>query len=173
MAFSGVDLCTMRKYMLLIALVGLGFSARSQSSGFGLGIMLGDPTGLNGKLWLNGDRALDFGLAWGIYGRYVHLHSDYLFHNMELLHVSAGKLALYYGPGLRIRSWTGGRYWDHGRWEDYDGSRIGVGVRFPVGLDYMFDGIPVDVFLEVVPSLDLLPSTYFDLDAAIGGRFWF
>jgi Protein of unknown function (DUF3996) len=163
----------MKKLVLALAFAGLIGKANAQSSGFGLGIMIGDPTGLSGKLWLTGDRAVDFGLAWGVYGNYVHVHADYLFHNTSLLNVSKGQLALYYGPGLRLRSWSGGRYWNRGRWEEYDGSRLGVGVRFPVGLDYMFDGAPVDCFLEIVPSLDLTPSTSFDLDAAIGARYWF
>lgn len=163
----------MKRFVTVVALAGLLSGAHAQSTGFGLGIMLGDPTGLSGKFWLNGDRAVDFGLAWGIYGKYVHLHSDYLFHNTSLFNVSKGQLALYYGPGLRVRSWSGGRYWNHGRWHEYDGSRISVGVRLPVGLAYLFDGAPVDVFLEVVPTLDLTPSTDFDLDAAVGARYWF
>ncbi len=164
----------MKKHIVLFALVASSFVAKAQSSGFGLGIMLGDPTGISGKLWLSdGERAMDFGVAWGVYGRYLHLHADYLFHNTSLITVSKGQMAIYYGPGLRVRSWSGGRYWNRGKWEDYDGSRLGLGVRFPVGLDYMFDDDPFDVFMELVPSLDLAPSTTFDLDAAIGVRYWF
>lgn len=164
----------MKKQLFVLVLTVSSFAVKAQSSGFGLGLMIGDPTGVSGKLWLSdGDRALDFGLAWGVYGRYVHVHADYLFHNNSLITVSKGTLALYYGPGVRVRSWSGGRYWNRGKWEDYDGSRLGVGARFPVGLDYMFEGAPVDVFLEVVPSLDLVPSTAFDFDAAIGARYWF
>ena len=48
-----------------------------------------------------------------------------------------------------------------------------LGVRFPVGIAYLFDGAPVDVFLEVVPTLNLIPDTDVDLDAAIGARYWF
>jgi len=48
-----------------------------------------------------------------------------------------------------------------------------LGLRLPVGLTYLFDGAPVDLFLEAVPSLDLLPGTSFDLDAALGARYWF
>lgn len=164
----------MKKMIYTLAFAGMAATGSAQSSGFGLGFMLGDPTGLSAKLWLSdGERALDFGLAWGVYGRYVHLHSDYLFHNTSLISVSKGQMALYYGPGIRVRSWSGGRYWYRGKWEDYDGSRVGIGARFPVGLDYMFEGAPVDIFMELVPSLDLTPSTAFDLDAALGARYWF
>lgn len=162
------------KRMLLIGTIIIGgIGVKAQQSGFGLGLMLGDPTGLSGKAWLNSDRAIDFGLAWGVWGRYIHLHGDYLFHNSGIIDASSGTFALYYGPGLRMRSWSGGRYWHRGQWYDYDGSRTDLGIRFPVGLNYWFEDIPLDAFIELAPTLDLTPGTSFDLDAAIGARYWF
>lgn len=160
--------------ILFAALVSVGLQASAQDSGFGLGIMIGEPTGLSAKAWVGGDRALAFGLAWGPWhGGYLHLHGDYLFHNYDLIKVNKGKLPLYYGPGLRMRSWTGGRYWHHGRFHDHAGTYTDLSVRFPVGLAYQFDGAPVDVFLEVVPTLRILPGTSFDGDGALGVRYWF
>jgi len=157
---------------LLFALSTIG--AKAQDSGFGLGLILGEPTGISGKYWIGGDRAFDFGVAWGLgHGGYLHLHGDYLFHNMDLISVGKGRLPLYYGPGLRVRSWNNGRYWHRGRYHDHDGRRMDLGIRFPVGLAYLFDGAPVDVFLEVAPTLDLVPSTSVDFDGGIGLRYWF
>ena len=49
---------------------------------FGLGVMLGAPTGLSGKYFLSADTALDFGLG-TIYGyrdrRGFHIHGDFLY----------------------------------------------------------------------------------------------
>lgn len=163
----------MKKIVITFGLALGALSTQAQKSGFGLGIMLGDPTGLSGKAWISSDRAIDFGLAWGVWGRYLHLHGDYLLHKQNLFEVSSGSFALQYGPGVRIRSWRDGRYWHRGRWNDYDGSRTSIGIRFPVGLTYAFEGAPVDAFIELAPTLDLAPGTYFDLDAAIGARFWF
>jgi len=163
----------MKKWLITV-LILCGMHASAQQSGFGAGIMVGDPTGVSVKYWLNDDRALDGGLAWGVWrGSYFHLHGDYLFHNSTLITVSKGKLPLYYGPGLRLRSWSGDQYWDNGKWHDYDGSRVDIGVRFPVGLAYLFDGAPVDIFLEVAPTLDLTPATSFEIDGGIGARYWF
>ena len=39
-----------------------------QSHEFGLGIQLGEPTGLNGKLWTGRSNAFDFTLAWSFEG---------------------------------------------------------------------------------------------------------
>lgn len=158
------------KKWITTALLLCGLQAQAQNSGFGAGIMLGDPTGISLKTWLNSDRALGFGLAWGAVGDgYFHAHGDYLFHNHTLITVSKGKLPLYYGPGIRMRFWGDDDHDDDG---DDDGS-VDLGVRFPVGLAYLFDGAPVDIFIEVVPTLDLVPSTDFDLDAALGARYWF
>jgi hypothetical protein len=57
---------------------------------FGLGLMLGAPSGLSGKYFLSSDNALDFGVgAIGYYrGRSgLHLHLDYLWHPVSLASV--------------------------------------------------------------------------------------
>lgn len=161
------------RWPILVLTLGTAPLAHAQDSGFGLGIMLGEPTGLSAKAWTGGRNAIGMGLAWGGWGRggYFHLHGDYLFHNFDLINVGAGRLPLYYGPGLRLRSWTGHRYWHGGHY--HDGDRLDLGVRFPVGLAYLFDHAPVDIFAEVVPTLDLVPATGLELDFALGARFWF
>jgi hypothetical protein len=37
----------------------------------------------------------------------------------------------------------------------------------------LLDRAPVEIFLEIVPGLDLIPGTDFDLDGAIGARYYF
>jgi hypothetical protein len=171
-----------RRFLLIGALTApLAFATTlkvsAQDSGFGLGLMIGEPTGISMKTWVGSDRALAFGLAWG-FNRYLHVHGDYLWHKMDLIHVNKGKLPLYFGPGLRVRAWRDGHDWhNHHPHHDHDGfddhGHVDIGVRFPVGLAYLFEGAPFDVFLEVVPTLDLLPATDVDFDGAVGGRFWF
>ena len=50
---------------------------------------------------------------------------------------------------------------------------VTLGVRVPLGLAYIFSDEPIDIFLEIVPILDLLPQTDFTISAAIGGRYFF
>jgi len=46
-------------------------------------------------------------------------------------------------------------------------------VRFPLGLAYMFRKVPLDLFLELSPSLIIFPGTAFDAGAGLGIRYWF
>lgn len=160
--------------ILPIIFLCLALTAKPQSSGFGAGIILGEPTGISLKGWIGGDRAIDGAIAWSLHEHsYFSIHADYLFHNMELIEVGKGKMPLYYGPGLRLRTWSGHHYWRHGHWYDGDDGRTGLGIRFPVGLAYLPAKAPVDIFLELVPGLDLVPATDFDMNGAIGARYWF
>ena len=58
-----------------------------------------------------------------------------------------------------------------GRFLSKSTSRFGVHV--PTGLDFLFKKIPIDLFVEVGPIMDLVPSTALDLSLGIGGRYWF
>ena len=41
------------------------------------------------------------------------------------------------------------------------------------GIGYMFEDAPFDLFLEIAPILDLLPSTKMSANAGFGARFFF
>ena len=151
----------MKKRVLILALAILLFSGvvRSQDKGFGLGIILGEPTGISAKKWLDSSSALDVAVAWSFVSpSSFHLHADYLYHNFNLLNVKEGKLPLYFGIGFKVRIREG---------DDR------LGIRIPVGLCYMFEQSPLDIFLELGPVLDLTPSTVLRLTLSIGIRYFF
>lgn len=127
----------------------------------GLGFIVGEPTGISLKMFLNNTNALDFAAAWSLSGNNdFHLQGDYLFHKYDLIDLkNSDDFPLFFGIGLRMVLI-----------ENYDDV---VGIRFPVGLDYLFANYPFDIFAEIVPILDLAPDSDFDLEGAIGARFWF
>jgi len=130
---------------------------------FGLGVILGEPTGLSFKAWTGGSTAIAGAAAWS-FGNTdaLQLHVDYLFHNFRLLKVSKGRLPFYYGLGVRVLL------------HDQDGDDDTVlGVRFPLGLEYLFASPSLGIFVEIVPILDLVPASEFDLNAAVGFRIYF
>jgi len=149
----------MKKLILIITLAFiLSGTIYSQNNGFGLGIVLGEPTGLSAKLWTGSSNAFDFAAAWSFKGDgHLLVQADYVWHSFNLIHVSSGKLPLYYGIGGRAI---------------FSDDPL-LGVRVPLGLNYLFDDAPIDIFAEIVPILDLIPETDFDLGGGLGVRFWF
>lgn len=150
----------MKKGVMILALALVLFSgvARSQEKGFGLGIILGEPTGISAKKWLDDKSALDGAVAWSLVTpSSFHLHADYLYHNFNIFNVKKGKLPLYFGIGFRIRI----------------GDEDRVGIRIPVGICYIFEQSPLDIFFELGPVLDLTPATRLKLTGSIGIRYFF
>jgi hypothetical protein len=152
--------------VLLAASAGTTFAqADANSSGgkqVGLGFIVGEPTGIDFKFFLNKTNALQFALAWSLNDeKDLHIQGDYIWHRYDVIDLDNGdQMPLYFGIGGRVVL------------IDDPGDDV-VGIRFPVGLDYIFADYPFDVFVEIVPILDLAPDTDFDLEGAIGARFWF
>jgi hypothetical protein len=142
----------------------------AQERGFGLGVIIGEPTGLSAKLWTSPENAFDFGLGWsvggdefGMYNGYnggsrVHFHMDYLWHSFEAIH-STQRFPLYYGVGGRINTGAG--------------NNSSLAIRGVVGIAWLPHDTPVDIFLEIVPSFQLTSSTGLWIDAGFGIRYFF
>jgi len=138
--------------------------------GFGIGLMVGEPTGLSAKKWLSETTALTSAAAWFFSGNdSFQLHADYLWHNFDLIKLEEfkGRFAVYYGVGARIK-WKED---DSGKGRDDD--RTTAGIRVPAGLSYLFSEVPLDLFAEIVPVLDIAPDTDFDIGVALGARYYF
>jgi hypothetical protein len=168
----------------LMAIFLLGAAAKAASATevgygrrFGLGVVLGDPTGLTAKLWLSKTNALDFGLGFTNYGygfgaacyyddqgfRHCRGYRDTSF-NLDYLWQStlvrgAAQLDWYIGLGGRI-FFLGDR--------DFN-----VAARAPIGLALMFNNPSfIEVFFELAPSLYLLGPD-FTIEGGLGVRFYF
>jgi hypothetical protein len=141
--------------------------ARADGGPFGLGVMVGSPTGLSAKLYMGRRNALDFALGFNfLNGRGLHFHMDYLWHPIMLSEDEAFYLPFYFG--------LGGRIFNHDRGSD--ASSLHVGVRGPVGILFDFRRVPIDVFFEVALVIDVVHPHGDDLvglDAAIGFRYYF
>lgn len=141
---------------ILVIFVVISLSTTFAQHNFGIGVILGEPTGLSAKLYTGSSNAFDFAAAWSFKGNgHLLLQADYVWHS-SLTRASSGELMLYYGIGGRVIFQDDPRF----------------GARIPVGLDYQFTSAPIDIFLELVPILDLAPSTNFNLGGGIGVRFW-
>lgn len=152
-------------FMLLIMfLYPLSF-ANSQVKGFGAGIITGEPSGISVKGWLSSRTAIDGAIGWSFASQSsMHIHADYLWHTKSLISSSSGELPFYYGIGGRLKLENS---------SDNSSSGTRLGVRVPAGLSYEFNNAPVDIFLEVVPVLNLTPETTFTINSGLGARFYF
>ncbi len=141
---------------ILMLVFIITFSTTYGQGKFGLGIILGEPTGISAKLWITGTTAIDGAVAWSFANESAfHIHADFLIHNFG---VFDKVVILYYGIGGRIK---------------FRKDETRLGVRIPVGVAYDIPSTSIDLFLEIVPLLNLNPSTSFTLNGALGGRFHF
>ena len=142
--------------VLLCLCLPLGSLAASK--GFGVGVIVGEPTGVSVKNWMTTNTAFDAAAAWSFTTpESFQFHADHLWHKRNL---TSKNTPLFYGIGGRFKAINSGS----------ENARLGV--RFPLGVSYLFREAPFDVFLEVAPILDLVPSTDFTVNAAFGTRFY-
>ena len=154
----------MRARILIIAAAALLLFPGARALGasrIGLGVMAGEPTGLSLKAWGDSHHALDAAAGWAFgHGGWVYLHGDFLWHRYEFdVEGVDASVPYYFGIGCRVLL------------RDERDSRLGV--RLPLGLDYLFEDGRLDAFIEVAPVLDLIPETELRLTGGAGIRFYF
>ena len=138
---------------------------------FGLGLMVGAPSGLAGKVYLSSDTALDFGV--GVYHEFryhdgIHAHMDFLWHPAVLAKADPFWLPIYFG--------VGGRVLDHDDYRDDYNDGTHIGIRGPIGIMMDFNNVPLDIFLELALVADVIVDNdhkYVDLSGALGIRYYF
>jgi hypothetical protein len=174
-------LATLAAAMLLAV---AGQSARATEVGysrkFGLGVVIGDPTGLSAKLWVGPTNALDFGLGFwsGVNGDcYIDsagnrvcgnfgahngsINIDYLWQS-NIIRGSA-QLDWHIGAGGRMVWWNG-----------CQSNCVAFSARAPIGLDLMFANPGfLEIFFELAPSFWLVPDVNFGIEGGLGIRFYF
>jgi hypothetical protein len=138
----------------------------------GLGIVLGEPSGLSAKYWLHSRDALDFGLAYS-FNSFFAIFSDYLYHftgAFSAQKAPISQITPYVGIGAIFFTDTGNsktsRYFS-------TTNSVGLGVRIPLGLEWRPASAPLGIFLELVPGMGIIPATFGFVEGGIGARFYF
>lgn len=151
--------------MRVVCSVGLALiilatlSASPAAARVGVGIVAGEPSGFSFKWWGDGNAAVDAVTGWSLSDGDFYVHSDYLWHGLFEDEQIGGSVPFYFGIGARVLL------------RDEEDSKLGV--RVPIGLDYLFDDGRFDVFLEIAPIFNFVPDTEFDLSAGVGARYYF
>ena len=140
-----------------LLLLVFAFSAFAQER-FGLGVIVGEPTGISGKLRLSRSNSVDAALAWSFRRNgHFHVHADYLWEFPNTIRASE-QFTLFAGLGGRLTAGKG------------DGV---LGLRIAGGFAWLPRNTPLEVFLEVAPILDIIPATEFTANGGLGIRFFF
>lgn len=148
----------MKKILIIISFVFFaGISGFAQSSGLGVGLVVGEPTGFSAKYWMSQTTALDGAVAWSFQNNgSFYLHADFLNHYFDIIQMESGKMPLYWGFGAKVVL----------------ANDPVLGAHVPLGIAYLFENAPLDIFLEVRPGLNIFPSTQFDMTGGIGVRYY-
>lgn len=162
---------TMKTLAALFLMVCL-FSPNLYSAprSFGLGLVLGSPTAITGKYWLDSTHAIDMGLGYW-FGDYVDIYGDYLWHFPRAFSTARhpiSEIIPYIGVGgdLHVANHPPPN-------PDNNHPNVGVFGRIPFGLEWLPSSAPLGVFLEVVPYVQLIPGLGVWIGAGIGARFYF
>jgi len=145
-------------------IVALALAASAQVRDFGLGLIVGEPTGLSAKWNFSPPSALDFHLAWSFNGG-IAAGADWLIH--------MGWLPVPWRPYLGV----GGRMAVHEAKKDDHGEpvegEVHVSGRGLIGCEYLFLEGHLGVSAEIGLGLDFVPAVGFDISGGLALRYYF
>ncbi|MFP4370371.1 MAG: hypothetical protein ACLFR2_12400 [Candidatus Kapaibacterium sp.] len=162
----------MKKYLVVALLMILSAPAYANVDGkdFGFGIVLGDPTGITLKHWLNNENAMNFTVGSSYYGS-LRLGVDYLWHfnafNTDLFNLHAG-IGGVLGIGDND-NWFTSR--ERSKWNTFDDD-FGLGARATFGGNFVPRRVPLEIFLELGVIVGVVPGFGTGAEGAVGIRFY-
>jgi len=158
------------KKRILVFLAGtfICTSAFAEGKNLGLGLLVGQPTGITAMYSLNIHRAIDLTVSYDFsrnFDSFLFM-GDYLFRKPESLRIDTVDFGWYWGIGL---------FYAHFSFDVLflNVDSFAMGPRFPVGLFYSFPTVPIEVFIEFGLGISVLPGIRFNPTGGIGGRFFF
>ncbi len=151
---------------VVFLLITLGFAQH-----FGLGIILGSPTGFTGKGVFTRNSAIAANIGWSFIENYhLHITTDYQFLFPSVIRwqdditretKEIKGLAPFLGIGGRLRF----------KETTQNTTELNVGLRLGGGIEWTIARF--GVFLEIYPVVNIFPATDFDLEGGLGIRFYF
>ena len=141
------------KKKLLVILLHIFFliwiSGAIQAS-VGVGIIVGDPKGLTIKI----KNFPIFEVDWE-FEHHFRVHCDYWVKTKKL----DNEIYVFAGVGVKLI------------FREKENEKVDIGLRIPLGLSYYLSK-NLEFFGELVPGMQLIPGTKFDIDGGIGVRYY-
>ena len=172
---------TPAKRILMAIALALSLSpitaSAAQGGPFGLGIILGEPTGITGRYNMNRTNSVQGGISFN-FDQWFLLYGDYLYNWPGVFggqNQFVANLTPYVGVGglivLSNRNEVETRKYRY--YTTTSSSKTAVGFRIPLGLEWRAPSFPLGVFLELVPGMTIVPGTNAFFQGGIGARFYF
>lgn len=160
----------MKKYILFLMCVLFGLQSTivkaeygPEGKQFGLGVYLGEPTGVTGKFYFAEKISFQGIGSWSFYDEGVTLVGDVLFDVYDLSQGNSDySLPVYVGVGAKLAL---------NNKNSNDDSTFGA--HFPVGIAWHSMNVPIEIAFELTPGMDVSPATEFDMGGGIAFRFYF
>lgn len=144
------------RYGLLLLILSFSSGLAAMEYELALGMGAPSPTGLSVKKWVDEENAISMFFEWSARDERFVGHLEFVTHDFEQIQMDDGLAPTYYGFGLRVRAQPG---------------KNTVGIRIPVGVNYLMQGKPIGLFAELGPRADVIPETNFAVDMVIGIRY--
>ena len=120
----------------------------------GIGIVLGEPTGLTYK---SGNLAIGLGWSFASADNRIDATIDWWLINDHFIEMFDWYLGAGAKVGLKLNQET---------------DMFNIGLRIPIGIQW-WPAEELELFAEIAPGLSLFPGTAFDISAGIGLRYYF
>jgi len=160
----------LKRFLLIFAFGALTNSTLAhQNKPLGLGVVLGEPSGISARQWLSTDEALNFSLAYSL-DKFLFASVDYTWQFSHILRIQDAHLHPYIGVGAGI-AFAGGA--QGSPFSGENSSSVGVGIRVPLGIEWIISGGRLGVFLEFVPGIGIVPGTFGFANGGVGIRYYF
>ena len=146
-----------------VFLVSQVFAQDLLPASMGLGVSLGSPSGLNGKMKLGEGQAIQFavGGSTGQIGR-VSVSTDFVQHAQSITEPADGYVITpYFGLGASVNA------------ETYALTRVFAGPRFLASVSVFPTDVPMDFFIEIAPAVYFYEQFSFGFEGSLGARYYF
>ena len=159
------------RVLLLSSISIKSFAFNPNTNPFGIGLVLGQPTGLTTKYWIDKYYAIDAAAGFTLgSANSMHIHTDLLYHLYDVINIPQGEMLYYFGGGIRVK------FADNDSTK-FKNRKTRTGLRLvAAGLNYSFpdfETFPFNLFTEFVPVIDIAPKVRVDFNYGIGGRVYF
>ena len=144
------------------SICSMAFAAKSKP--VGLGIILGEPSGITGKYWFTDLVAMDLTASYS-FVHYWLIYGDGLYHFRDVIKLPSdfsGTLVPYVGGGAGIRFSTRDRK-----------DELSAYLRVPLGIEFLFRKPSLALFVELASGLGIAPSTFGVVNGGVGVRYFF